>query len=78
MRCRATFPALSSTRPRIDYFFSLDAESSVAVATARALLHLPYFTARMEVDGNDWRTDYPSRRAVEAPARATGHDCLGA
>src|SRR5262245_12071967 len=27
------------------YFFSLDAESAVAVALARALLHLPYFTA---------------------------------
>ena len=44
------------------YFFSLDAESSMAVATARALLHLPYFTARMEVGGNNSRVDYASRR----------------
>jgi len=27
------------------YFFSLDAENALAVAAARSLLHLPYFTA---------------------------------
>lgn len=48
------------------FFFSLDAGNPVAVATARTLLNLPYFSAAMNatVDG---RVDYSSRR-LSAPA----------
>jgi uncharacterized protein YqjF (DUF2071 family) len=44
------------------YFFSLDAESALAVAAARSLLHLPYFTAQMQVQCEAGRVDYSSRR----------------
>jgi uncharacterized protein YqjF (DUF2071 family) len=51
------------------YFFSLDAENALAVATARSLLHLPYFTAQMQVRGEARRVDYSSRRVGDgAPA----------
>jgi uncharacterized protein YqjF (DUF2071 family) len=50
------------------YFFSLDAESAVAVAAARALLHLPYFMAQMEVNCDDEHVRYASRRTGDAPA----------
>ena len=49
------------------YFFSLDAESALAVAAARSLLHLPYFTARMQVDCEARRVDYSSRRLGDGP-----------
>ena len=44
------------------YFFSLDAESSMAVAAARSLLHLPYFSAQMNVRCDGVRVDYSSHR----------------
>jgi len=44
------------------YFFSLDAESALAVATARSLLHLPYYTAQMDVRGDAAQIQYTSRR----------------
>ena len=44
------------------YFFSLDAESALAVAAARSLLHLPYFTAQMQVHCEMRRVDYSCRR----------------
>ena len=44
------------------YFFSLDAESALAVAAARSLLHLPYFTAQMEVRCERDHVNYTSRR----------------
>jgi len=44
------------------YFFSLDAESAMAVAAARSLLQLPYFTARMDVRCDGHCVDYASRR----------------
>ena len=52
------------------YFFSLDAESAVAVALARALLKLPYYTASMDVTRQDGWVDYWSERLAdnEAPA----------
>jgi len=51
------------------YFFSLDAESALAVAAARSLLHLPYFTAQMQVHSEASRVDYSSRRVGDgAPA----------
>lgn len=49
-------------RPGV-YFFSLDATNPVAVRVARALFHLPYFTAEMAIDeGADARIDYRSTR----------------
>jgi uncharacterized protein YqjF (DUF2071 family) len=48
-------------RPGV-YFFSLDAGSSLAVRTARALLNLPYFTATMRVSSNGDTIAYESRR----------------
>jgi hypothetical protein len=50
-----------SDRPGV-YFFSLDAGSSLAVRTARALLNLPYFTATMKVSSNGDTIAYDSRR----------------
>ena len=61
-------------RPGV-YFFSLDAESAVAVAAARSMLHLPYFHARMRVECDGQRVHYASRRADSdaAPAEFVGH-----
>ena len=44
------------------YFFSLDAANPLAVAAARTLFHLPYFTAAMTVDSNGPWIAYRSRR----------------
>jgi uncharacterized protein YqjF (DUF2071 family) len=49
------------------YFFSLDAESALAVAAARSLLHLPYFTAQMDVRCEGDRVAYASRRTDQGP-----------
>jgi uncharacterized protein YqjF (DUF2071 family) len=49
------------------YFFSLDAESALAVAAARSLLHLPYFTASMKVRCEGPRVEYTSRRSGDGP-----------
>ncbi len=56
-------------RPGV-YFFSLDAGNPVAVATARALFHLPYFQASMTVEDEGGRIHYRSRRAgsIAVPA----------
>jgi len=44
------------------YFFSLDANSSLAVAAARTLFHLPYFEATMSVQDTGTEIVYSSRR----------------
>ncbi len=49
-------------RPGV-WFFSLDAASALAVAGARALFHLPYFTARMGSKRVDGGIRYESERA---------------
>jgi hypothetical protein len=61
-------------RPGV-YFFSLDAESAVAVAAARSILRLPYFTAEMSVRSEGQRVDYVSRRAAAdaPPAEFVAH-----
>ena len=56
-------------RPGV-YFFSLDAESSMAVAAARSMLHLPYFTARMQVSSDGQQVHYASRRTGSEVAPA--------
>jgi uncharacterized protein YqjF (DUF2071 family) len=48
-------------RPGV-YFFSLDAESALAVATAKSLLRLPYYTAQMNVRDEAGQIYYTSRR----------------
>ena len=63
----SAFPELNvRTYVRVDdkpgvYFFSLDASSVAAVAAARSLLRLPYFTADMSVRVGP-SIDYRSRR----------------
>jgi uncharacterized protein YqjF (DUF2071 family) len=52
------------------YFFSLDAESAMAVTAARSLLHLPYFTADMSVRADGGGIDYESRRTDSSGAPA--------
>jgi uncharacterized protein len=44
------------------WFFSLDANSTVAVMAARAFFHLPYFTAEMELEQDGDRIVYSSSR----------------
>lgn len=56
-------------RPGV-YFFSLDAESAMAAAAARALLHLPYFAARMDVWCEGQRVHYTSQRIGGEVAQA--------
>jgi uncharacterized protein YqjF (DUF2071 family) len=54
-------------RPGV-YFFSLDAASTMAVKTARALLNLPYFAATMTVAARGGMIEYHSRRQSGSPA----------
>lgn len=52
------------------FFFSLDAESRLAVAVARRLYHLPYHHARIHVaSSGDW-IEYHSQRPTSARFRA--------
>jgi uncharacterized protein YqjF (DUF2071 family) len=50
------------------YFFSLDANSRLAVAGARALFRLPYFFATMETARDGEAITHRSRRARGTPA----------
>jgi uncharacterized protein YqjF (DUF2071 family) len=50
------------------YFFSLDANSRLAVAGARALFRLPYFFARMETARVGETVSHRSRRVLGRPA----------
>jgi uncharacterized protein YqjF (DUF2071 family) len=54
----------ASGKPGV-YFFSLDAASVVAVITARAMFHLPYYHAKMEAEQQDGAIRYRSRRLHE-------------
>ena len=69
----SAFPELNvRTYVRVDnmpgvYFFSLDAGSAAAVAAARSLLRLPYYTAQMTVE-IDASIEYRSRRNWGPPA----------
>ena len=57
------------------WFFSLDAANRVAVRVARAMVHLPYFDAKMRCEKREGWTHYASQRthrgaaAVEFRAR---------
>jgi uncharacterized protein YqjF (DUF2071 family) len=52
------------------YFFSLDAGSSIAVAAARTLFGLPYFSATMTVDTAGGEVRYRSARDTKMPGVA--------
>ena len=52
------------------YFFSLDANSQVAVTAARTLFGLPYFTATMDVQAEGTTVVYASRRTAHDGAPA--------
>jgi uncharacterized protein YqjF (DUF2071 family) len=47
------------------YFFSLDANSAIAVAAARALFGLPYYVATMRIDRRDAQLVYTSARQTK-------------
>lgn len=72
----SAFPELNvRTYVRLDgrpgvYFFSLDATNPVAVGVARTLVHLPYFTASMEVttDAQGWTVYRSERKNPQRPA----------
>ena len=55
-------------RPGI-YFFSLDANSTLAVSGASALFHLPYFLARIRVEIDRGSIAYVGRRVTNPAAR---------
>jgi uncharacterized protein len=50
------------------YFFSLDAESAIAVKLARAMLKLPYYTASIDVARQEGWVDYWSERLADNDA----------
>jgi uncharacterized protein len=54
------------------YFFSLDADSALAVHAARTLLNLPYHAARMSVAIDGGRVSYHSIRESDPPAAEFG------
>jgi uncharacterized protein len=56
------------------YFFSLDAANSLAVGAARTMFHLPYYSARMNVEERDGWIHYRSRRTTPGsrPAELRG------
>jgi uncharacterized protein YqjF (DUF2071 family) len=47
------------------WFFSLDANSTLAVMGARTLYHLPYYNAEIKLDQQGETVNYSLRRAVE-------------
>ena len=57
-------------RPGV-YFFSLDAGSAVAVAVARTIFNLPYYSATMEVRVGDREVRYSSRRVATVDTNAS-------
>jgi uncharacterized protein YqjF (DUF2071 family) len=50
------------------YFFSLDADSALAVAAARRLYRLPYFRARMTIERSEHAVLYRSERSLAESA----------
>src|SRR5271154_4830818 len=52
------------------WFFSLDAASTIAVAAARAWVHLPYFRARMSLKAAGDENRYRSHRTHRNPPPA--------
>jgi uncharacterized protein YqjF (DUF2071 family) len=59
------------------WFFSLDASNPLAVRGARALFHLPYYDAAMEVESNGVVVRYTSTRTDRGAPGATFAGCYG-
>lgn len=62
------------------WFFSLDANSSVAVLGARTFFHLPYFNAEIELEEEEeegGRIDYALRRTDEPRAELEANWTIG-
>jgi uncharacterized protein YqjF (DUF2071 family) len=59
------------------FFFSLDAESALAVQAARWAYKLPYFLAAMNAHSDDGRIEYASRRTDQQGHRAVLHASYG-
>ena len=53
------------------YFFSLDADNRLVVATARRFFHLPYFSAAMTIETGGGEIRYDSRRRHSPEANAS-------
>jgi uncharacterized protein len=51
-------------RPGV-YFFSLDADSQLAVSVARSMFRLPYYRAHIEFNADGDRIRYASRRSAD-------------
>ena len=60
------------------YFFSLDAASRLAVATARSLFGLPYFLAAMEHRREGGSIRYSSRRRATSAEFVASYEPVGA
>ena len=60
-------------RPGV-YFFSLDAGNPLAVTAARALFHLPYYLAEIEVISDSGSVQYWSRRSRADTAQSCSAD----
>lgn len=59
------------------WFFSLDANSSIAVMGARTLFHLPYFNARIELDEDDGVINYALNRTDKPRAELEASWTIG-
>jgi uncharacterized protein YqjF (DUF2071 family) len=59
------------------WFFSLDANSSVAVLGARTVFNLPYFNARIELEQEENRILYSSERTEEPRAEFSANWRIG-
>ena len=53
------------------YFFSLDADNRLVVATARRFFHLPYFSAAMTIEASENDVRYDSRRRASRGPQAS-------
>lgn len=60
------------------WFFSLDANSSLAVMGARTLFHLPYFNAEIELEEEDGVIDYALSRTDKPHAELEANWTIGA
>lgn len=59
------------------WFFSLDANSLLAVAGARTFFYLPYFNADIELTGSGRRVEFGSQRSASAVAAFSAEWTIG-
>ncbi|SDN76762.1 YqjF family protein [Alkalicoccus daliensis] len=53
------------------YFFTMDADSSLVVRTARSVVGLPYYHADMKIEEKDGTIKYESKRTHDGKAKAS-------